>query len=115
MKKSDIYEGQLNTERIAAYRKLADQYYISETTIGGIFDKGAEWGIEVATRKPVDRPMCSINECDHDVNWRTFYDGGSSWCNKCWCYVDLPPKYVPEESKFTKFLRYIGILPRLKK
>ena len=106
MKPEDIYKGQLNTERIATYQKLADLYYISETTIGGIFDKGAEWGIEVANRKPVDRAQCTPDVCDHDVKWRTYYDGGSSWCNKCWCYVDLPQKPVIKESKFKAFLRF---------
>lgn len=93
--KTNIYElGPLNTERIAKYRKLAEDYNIEEGTVRDIFCKGADWGLEVAERKSdviyVDKPMCLPDECDHPENMRTRYDGGSSWCNKCWSYVDLP-------------------------
>jgi len=49
--------------------------------------------ISIITSKPEinNNPICSPAECDHSKEWRTYYDGGSSWCRKCWCYVDLPP------------------------
>jgi len=77
--------------------------------------KSLSWFLEtyLTKSKPITEPQCMPNECDHDVKWRTFYEG-SSWCNKCWCYVDLPKLQVKEESNWYKFLRYIGILPRLK-
>jgi hypothetical protein len=89
--KPNIYAGQLNTERIAKYQKLAEDYYIEEGTVGRIFCDGANWGLDVATRDQIEKPMCFPNECDHPREKRTFYEGGSSWCNKCWSYVDMPP------------------------
>jgi hypothetical protein len=46
-----------------------------------------------------DRPICDIDKCDHPEEWRTHYEGGSSWCRKCWCYVDLPPVYQDKKGK----------------
>jgi hypothetical protein len=53
MIKPDIYSnipGDLNTERITKYRKLAEDFTIEEGTVRDIFCKGAEWGIEVSER-----------------------------------------------------------------
>jgi len=44
-----------------------------------------------------DRPTCDIDKCDHPEEWRTHYEGGSSWCRKCWSYVFIPK--LPEEKK----------------
>ena len=46
--KLDIYAGELNTERIKAYRKLYELYNLEETTIAKIFCAGADWGVDVA-------------------------------------------------------------------
>lgn len=55
MKPQDIYNiGDLNTERIATYKKLAIGYNLSEGTVRDIFCKGAEWGIEVSNRNTTD-------------------------------------------------------------
>lgn len=89
--KPNIYAGQLNTERISTYRKLAELYNIEEGTVGHIFDEGANWGLDIAERVPeAEKAECFPNECDHPRSKRTYYEGGSSWCNKCWSYVDLP-------------------------
>lgn len=89
--KPNIYAGQLNTERITTYQKLAEDYNLEEGTVGHIFCEGANWGIDVALRVPQQgKPECYPNECDHPRNYRTFYDGGTSWCTRCWSYVDLP-------------------------
>ena len=51
MKKPDIYQlGELNTKRIARYRKLAENYTIEESTVRDIFCKGADWGLEICER-----------------------------------------------------------------
>jgi hypothetical protein len=51
MIKPDIYKlGDLNTERITKYRKVAEGYFLQEGTVRDIFCKGAEWGIEVSER-----------------------------------------------------------------
>jgi len=99
--KPDIYTpSALNTERIAKYRKLAEDYNIDEGTVRDIFCKGADWGIEVSERKPItEKPICFPNECDHPTEWRSFYEN-SSWCNKCWSYVDLPPNKSPDKCRF---------------
>ena len=39
----DHYAGQLNTERIKAYRLLHEQYNLEEGTVRDIFCKGADW------------------------------------------------------------------------
>jgi hypothetical protein len=89
--KPNIYAGILNTERIAAYQKLAENYNLEEGTVGHIFCEGANWGIGVTERIPEgEKSECFPNECDHPRNRRTYYDGGSSWCTKCWSYVDVP-------------------------
>lgn len=47
-----------------------------------------------------DKPTSTPDVCDHPEEWRTRYEGGSSWCRKCWCYVDLPkPKPEPKKKK----------------
>jgi hypothetical protein len=104
--KPNIYASELNTERIATYRKLAEDYKIEEGTVRDIFCKGAEWGIEIADRysqyptyicgstipnSQIAQPEITPDKCDHPVNKRSYYEGGSSWCNKCWSYVDIPP------------------------
>ena len=43
----DIYSGKLNTMRIKKYKKLAEEYNISEGTVRDIFCKGADWHKEV--------------------------------------------------------------------
>jgi len=89
--KPNIYAGQLNTERIAAYQKLAEDYNLEVGTIGHIFCEGANWGLNIAERKlDPEKSECFPNECDHPRNRRTYYKGGTSWCTKCWSYVDLP-------------------------
>lgn len=40
---SDPYSGELNTKRIRAYKVLAQQYNISELTVGKIFCEGIDW------------------------------------------------------------------------
>lgn len=106
MKPDDIYElWPLNVERIAKYQKLAKDYNIDEGIVRDIFCKGAEWGIEVSNKEVY--PICQIkrseaypNECDHPENRRRYYDGGSSWCDKCWSYVDLPQYKSRDNCKF---------------
>ena len=45
----DIYTpGDLNTDRIAIYTKLAQDYNIEIGTVREIFCKGADWGIDLA-------------------------------------------------------------------
>lgn len=44
-KNTNHYEGQLNIDRIKAYKKLAKEYNISELTVGLIFCKGIDWYI----------------------------------------------------------------------
>lgn len=90
--KPNIYAGQLNTERIATYQKLAELYNLEVGTVGHIFCEGANWGLDVAERKPEEGKFaeCFPNECDHPRSRRTYYDGGTSWCTKCYSYVDLP-------------------------
>ena len=39
----DHYAGELNTERIKAYRLLHEQYNLDEGTVRDIFCKGADW------------------------------------------------------------------------
>jgi hypothetical protein len=39
----DHYAGELNTERIKAYRLLHEQYNLEEGTVRDIFCKGADW------------------------------------------------------------------------
>ena len=39
----DHYSGELNTERIKAYRLLHEHYNIEEGTVRDIFCKGADW------------------------------------------------------------------------
>ena len=39
----NIYKGELNTDRIKTYQKLAKDYNIDEGTIGFIFNEGALW------------------------------------------------------------------------
>ena len=39
----DPYAGELNTERIAAYQKLKEEYRIEESSIRRIFCKGVDW------------------------------------------------------------------------
>ena len=39
----DHYVGELNAERIKAYRFEAEKYYIEEGTVGKIFCAGANW------------------------------------------------------------------------
>jgi hypothetical protein len=44
----------------------------------------------ILSRPPIeiqDKPTCDVKDCDHPEGWRTHYEGGSSWCRKCWCYV----------------------------
>lgn len=45
---TDIYTGDLNTDRIAEYTRLAQQYNIEIGTVRDIFCKGADWGIDLA-------------------------------------------------------------------
>jgi hypothetical protein len=42
-RKVDIYNGELNTERILTYKKLSEQYNIEESTVRDIFNAGADW------------------------------------------------------------------------
>lgn len=42
-KKDDPYSGEMNTKRIAAYKKLADDYNLSEGTVRDIFCAGIDW------------------------------------------------------------------------
>jgi hypothetical protein len=39
----DHYAGELNTNRIKAYRLLHEQYNLEEGTVRDIFCKGADW------------------------------------------------------------------------
>ena len=39
----DHYAGELNTQRIKAYRLLHEQYNLEEGTVKDIFCKGADW------------------------------------------------------------------------
>lgn len=39
----DHYAGELNTERIKAYRFEAEKYHIHEDTVGKIWCAGADW------------------------------------------------------------------------
>lgn len=90
--KPNIYAGELNDLRIAAYQKLAESYNLTEGTVGRIFCAGADWAVDTIDKlSQQNKSECFPNECDHPVNRRTYYDGGSSWCTKCWSYVDLPP------------------------
>jgi hypothetical protein len=89
--KPNIYSGELNSKRIAAYQKLAEEYGMDELMVGIIFCKGADWGINLsATENQRDKSECSPDECSHPIDRRTYYEGGTSWCTKCWSYVDLP-------------------------
>lgn len=47
----DIYDGELNTERITAYRKLLDEWNIGETVAREIFCKGADWYKSIQERE----------------------------------------------------------------
>lgn len=46
MQKIDIYSGELNEERIKAYKHLAEAYNVSESTIRNIFCLGADWALQ---------------------------------------------------------------------
>ena len=39
----DHYAGDLNTKRIKAYKMLAEQYRVDESTVRDCFCKGADW------------------------------------------------------------------------
>jgi hypothetical protein len=39
----EIYQNQLNADRIIEYKKIAEEYNIDELIIGTIFSKGADW------------------------------------------------------------------------
>lgn len=41
----DIYSGDLNTERIKEYMRLAELYNVSESTIRNVFFAGADWAL----------------------------------------------------------------------
>lgn len=45
--KIDIYSGELNTERIKQYKKLAELYNVQESTVRDIFCKGADWALKL--------------------------------------------------------------------
>lgn len=47
----DIYSGDLNTERIKEYRKLAELYNVGESTIRNIFCAGADWALRQAEKE----------------------------------------------------------------
>jgi hypothetical protein len=130
MKTEDIYVGSLNNERIAAYKELAKEYNLREGTVRDIFCKGAEWGIGITEREKrysahpnayfSSVPNFPVNscdakgmpfgyhpifpdKCDHPKERRTYYDGGSSWCNKCNCYVDIPPNLPKNEKRYIQY------------
>lgn len=122
--KPNIYAKELNTERIAAYRKLAEDFNLDEGTVRDIFCKGAEWGVDVADRdSPThicgseisSRGSCASfpfgyhpvdpTTCKHPVERRSYYQD-SSWCNECNCYVDLPPHGNFKHEKRT--IKYNG-------
>ncbi len=46
-KSIDIYSGDLNSERIAMYKKLTHEYNISESSIREIFSAGADWALSL--------------------------------------------------------------------
>jgi len=58
----DIYSGDTNTKRIAAYKKLADAYLIQEGIVRDIFNAGAEWALQQSAPKiqtvPILCPKC---------------------------------------------------------
>jgi hypothetical protein len=92
MKSEDIYGGKLNLERISAYKELAKEYRLQEGTVRDIFCKGAEWGIGITNREiafPKFYPILP-DDCTHPEEWRTHYDGGAVWCNRCHSYINLP-------------------------
>ena len=71
--------------------------------------------IPIISSRPIeikDKPMCSPAECDHPEEWRTHYDGGSSWCRKCWCYIFIPK---PVEKKKKKIGELLFTDPKTKK
>lgn len=45
-KKTDIYAMGLNVQRIRAYTLLAEKFNIHLSTVGQIFNEGADWALE---------------------------------------------------------------------
>lgn len=56
----DHYAGELNTKRIKAYKMLAEQYIVDESTVRDCFCKGADW-----YKEQVEGNVCQL------LNWRT--------------------------------------------
>ena len=82
MKKPDIYQlGDLNTERIAKYRKLAEDYTIDEGTVRDIFCLGAEWGLEICKRFNPDNDG-NIAYVIYDKIKETFLDNSDYFTTK---------------------------------
>ncbi len=68
MKKQEIYEGELNTERIQAYLRLEGLYNIDSVMLGYIFNTGAEWGVEKATDKTIEDVQEIVEEAIGSMN-----------------------------------------------
>ena len=84
MIKPDIYSnipGDLNTERITKYRKLAEDYTIEEGTVRDIFCKGADWGVEVCERLNIATEE-NIAYVIYNTKTKMFLDKGEYFTDK---------------------------------
>lgn len=92
-------DGNINDGGIFGGDKTVDKLY--DLFVDEITSLNELNGI-IVSRAPIelkDKPTCDIDKCDHPEEWRTRYEGGSSWCRKCWCYIDLPKPAEPKKKK----------------
>jgi ribosome recycling factor len=60
--KIDIHPGELNTERIKRYSRLAEEYNVEKSTVRDIFHVGADWVNSLQPNGVAEETLKSVRE-----------------------------------------------------